>query len=58
MLELLFNVLLQLAILTGSASGEEAKGKSKAQAAKATTQSTAPSTPGTKIGSGGWDDKD
>jgi len=47
---------LQLAVLTGSASGEEAK--SKVQTTKATTQAAAPTTPPTKIGSGGWDDND
>jgi len=56
MLELLFNVLLQLAILTGSASGKETK--ASGEAAKLTTQAAAPTTPPTKIGSTGWDDKD
>jgi len=60
MLELLFNVLLQLAIVTGGATGE-AKTTVKTQADKATTAKAAPTRttpPSTGIGSGGWDDND
>jgi len=60
MLELLFNVLLQLAIVTGGASGE-AKASAKTQTDKATMQlkASAPTTPPTTgIGATGWDDND
>jgi len=59
MLELLFNVLLQLAIVTGGASSE-AKTNAKTKADQAATQAkvAAPTTPTTNIGAGGWDDND
>jgi len=58
MLELLFNVLLQLAIVT-SGTASEAKTSAKTQADKATTAKAAPTTPPvTGIGSTGWDDDD
>jgi len=61
MLELLFNVLMQLAIVT-SGTSVDAKTNAQSQADKTTTQAktttttTSPTT--TSIGSTGWDDKD
>jgi len=59
MLELLFNVLLQLAIVT-SGTATDSKTAAKTQIDKATTAKAAPTTtpPTTGIGAGGWDDND
>jgi len=59
MLELLFNVLMQLAIVT-SGTSVDAKTNAQSQADKAATQAKAASIPPTTTGIGatGWDDKD
>jgi len=58
MLELLFNVLMQLAIVT-SGTSVDAKTNAKSQTDKTTTQAkTTPTTTTTSIGATGWDDKD
>jgi len=57
MLELLFNVLLQLAIVTSGTSGEAKTTTTSTTQVKATA--TAPTTPPTTgIGATGWDDND